>query len=141
MKHIGADIRNVNLTRQEVVDNIKNFIELQKLIKVKDENNSEITVIRVEAPIDSYLKFWWHGTPQIIEWTLIKLNDGRLRFETRFGIQPEFRRWFWSVLIGLVALFYFIYKAGSYIGQKYYLVTFQSIASRFWLSEVFITDD
>lgn len=118
MKHRGADIRIVNIPKDEAVEIVRNFAASEKLREENEKINDKLAIIRAINPIDSHLKFWWRGIPQIIEWTLIDLGSNTTRIETRFGIQRKFRVWFWSVLIGLVLFFNIAYGLSIYIGNN-----------------------
>jgi Zn-dependent protease with chaperone function len=102
MKSKGAEIRILKLPKEEVSDFVRKFIESKKLEIEKDENlSSELTNIRASNQIDSYVKFWWRGSPQLIDWKIFELKNNETKIETRFGYQKKYWLWFWCVLIML----------------------------------------
>ncbi|MGD0917113.1 MAG: M48 family metalloprotease [Thermodesulfobacteriota bacterium] len=111
MKFMGADIRITDIPKETVVKLVKEFIGSNQLrIIEEDEINANITHIRVFNRTDSYFKLWWKGTPQVIDWTILELEDQRTRIETRFGAHAKYRLWFWSICVALATLFSIRYE-------------------------------
>jgi Zn-dependent protease with chaperone function len=113
MRSIGADIRIVNIPKNEVSELIKGFIYSNDLVIEKDEIvNNDVKNIRAVNPMDSYLKFWWTGTPQVIDWKIFESKEGEAKIETRFGFQKRYWLWYWGLLSALVFLFSVSYEIG-----------------------------
>jgi Zn-dependent protease with chaperone function len=112
MSFLGADIRIVDISKTAVLELARSFIGVNKLHIERDEDlDTAVTHIRAVHPIDSYLKFWWKGTPQVIDWKIVELTADETQIETRFDFQRKYRIWFWGILIILSALFTNFYEA------------------------------
>ena len=110
MKFVGADIRIVDIPKPKVLELIREFIGSNDLrIETDKELNTTVTHVRASHPIDSYLRFWWKGTPQVIDWTIVELK-AQTRIETRFGLHKRYRIWYWGVVVTLTTLFAIYYN-------------------------------
>ena len=73
MKFLGADIRIIDIPKATVLELVRDFIASHQPDIEKDEElNTAVTHIRAIHMVHSYLKFWWKGTPQVIDWKITK---------------------------------------------------------------------
>lgn len=126
MKHRGADIRTVNISKDRVVEGIKRYIHSRKLKKEIEKDNNSATIIRAITLVDSYFKLWWKGEPQIVEWRVIEIHNSETRMETRFKLRRGYRLWYWLSLSGFLLLsclcyqfsFFQLDRARTFLGQS-----------------------
>ena len=90
MKSVGADIRVVNIGKSEASDLIRAFLDSNEMKLEKDaDRNKKAVSIRAYKQIDSFVKFWWSGTCQVVDWRLTEIADDRTQIEIRMPYVDE----------------------------------------------------
>ena len=100
MRFIGADIRIYDIPKVSMVELVREFATSNQLrVEMDEDLDPKATHIRASFPMESCLKLWWEGTPQVVDWNIFEIDGQKTRIETRFGTHKGFRSWSWNVLM------------------------------------------
>lgn len=111
VKSVGADIRIVSISKDEVSESIRGFTKSNDLrIEIDEELPGNVTNIRAVSPSDSCFKLWWKGNPQVIDWKISNTSSDEIRIETRFGFQKRYWLWIFGILSAIVFVCAILYE-------------------------------
>lgn len=129
MKHRGADIRILEIPKDQAVNAVKEFVRVNQLEIDEINTDKNETTIKALHHIGSNIRFLWKGLPQVIEYNISEYGEST-KIETRFGLQSKFRYWYWGTLTSLMVFFFFVLELADYFGQNLHSTLFASEISR-----------
>lgn len=118
MKHKGADIRILDISKDELLNLIEDFISTNNMETNRDDIVNGCTKIIAINHVGSYFWIWWNNIPQVFKWSLTKLEDNKTRIELHIDLTTKFRRIYWLCLaptMPLLLLSFYISETCSYV--------------------------
>ncbi|BBO83605.1 hypothetical protein DSCO28_41710 [Desulfosarcina ovata subsp. sediminis] len=115
MRHLGADIRKIALPVDRIAAGVRQTLSALGWRILDEQVDDGFQIIHAAGNLSGGLAFRVASGRQRVEWRLRKLSTGYTRLETRYGLDPRFRRRFWSALVLLALLSLLFYDSGESI--------------------------